>query len=207
MKFITSERMKRESLEWGELIEPNEHSDFWHHEIVDSTGKVFIGVVHEDGSVETAYTMWDSIDTFERFKVRPILRHYSGHVTTTVHWDRDTNLMFCERSHRSTCDTEIYRIAVSEVLDWFLGATEHDVMELAKTGHVCLIVPAQLKEQIEKVAAAEDRSFNAWVITRLSECIEDDRSRTSLAQAADRRQRFKEIIERAKERRALLVSN
>jgi hypothetical protein len=207
MEFITSERMKRESLEWGELIEPNEHSDFWHHEIVDSTGKVFIGVVHKDGSVETAYTMWDSIDTFERFKVRPILHHYSGHVTTTVHWDRDTNVLFCERSHRSSCDTEIYRIAGSEVLDWFLGATEHDVMELAKTGHVCLIVPAQLKEQIEKVAAAEDRSFNAWVITRLSECIEDDRSRASLAQAADRRERFKEIIERAKERRTLPVSN
>jgi hypothetical protein len=55
MKFITNERMKNEKLEWGELIGPNEHGNFWHHEIVDSSGEVYIGVVYEDGAVETAY--------------------------------------------------------------------------------------------------------------------------------------------------------
>jgi hypothetical protein len=55
MKLITNKRMKNENLEWGELIEPNEHADFWHHEIVDSSGEVHIGVVYEDRAVETPY--------------------------------------------------------------------------------------------------------------------------------------------------------
>ena len=62
MKFIKYERMKSENLDWGDLIEPNEHADSWHHEIVDSTGEVHIGVLYEDGAVETAYCVWDSVD-------------------------------------------------------------------------------------------------------------------------------------------------
>ena len=76
MKFITNEKMKNEKLEWGELIEPNEHADFWHHEIVDSSGEVHIGVVYQDGAVETAYAVWDSVDTIGRFEARPILHSY-----------------------------------------------------------------------------------------------------------------------------------
>ena len=68
--------MKSDKLEWGELIEPNEHADFWHHEIVDTSGEVHIGVVYEDGAVETAYAVWDSVDTIERFEARPILHSY-----------------------------------------------------------------------------------------------------------------------------------
>src|ERR1700730_11728269 len=77
MKLISNERMKTENLTWGELIAPNEHPKFWHHEIVDSTGQVHIGVVYENGAVETACAKWDSIDTFERFRGRPILNQYS----------------------------------------------------------------------------------------------------------------------------------
>ena len=80
MKLISNERMKSENLTWGELIAPNEHAKFWHHEIVDSTGQVFIGVVYENGTVETAYALWDSDETFEHFEVRPVLHYYGEHV-------------------------------------------------------------------------------------------------------------------------------
>jgi hypothetical protein len=194
MKLISNERMKSENLEWGELIEPNEHADFWHHEILDSTGQVFIGVVYEDGAVETAYAGWDSVDTFERFKVRPILHHYSERVTRTLHVNQDTKELFCERSHRNSCDTHIYRVGSSELLDLFLNAAEDDLIELPETGHVCISLPAQLKEQIAKVAGAENQSFKDWVIGRLSESAQDQRSRDSLVQAADREKRFSELL-------------
>jgi hypothetical protein len=160
----------------GELVEPNEHSEFWHHEIIDSTGKVFIGVLYENGAVETAYTMWDSVDTIERFEARPILHHYSGRVTRTLHSNRDTNELFCERSHRNSCDTEIYRVRSSELLEWFLGITEHDLLELPNTGHVCISLPAELREQIGQVTAAEHQSLNEWVVSRLSEAAQDESS-------------------------------
>ena len=54
MKFIKNDQMKSENLNLGDIIEPNEHADFWHHEIVDRAGEVYIGVVHDDGTVETA---------------------------------------------------------------------------------------------------------------------------------------------------------
>ena len=104
MKFIEHEKMKSENLESGELTAPNEHSDFWHYEIVDSTGEVHIGVIYEHGAVETAYAVWDSVDSFERFEPRPILHHYNGSVTRTLHWNQDTNEMFCERAHRKSIE-------------------------------------------------------------------------------------------------------
>ena len=138
MKFIEHERMKSEKLDWGELIEPNGHADFWHHEIVDSTGEVHIGVVYENGSVETACCVWDSADTVERFEAGPILHHYSGRVTQTLHLKRDTNELFCERSHRNSCDTQIYRVRSPELLAWFLGVTEYELIELRiRTGSHC----------------------------------------------------------------------
>jgi hypothetical protein len=158
MKFIEHEKMKSKNLEWGELIAPNEHSYFWHHEIVDSTVEVHIGVVYEDGA-ETAYAVWDSVDTFERFEPRPILYHYNGSVTRTLHWDQVTNELFCERAHRSTCDTQIYRVRGSELSQWFLSITERDIMELPNTGPLCISLPPQLKEQIQRIAAAEHQSL------------------------------------------------
>jgi len=117
MKFIDHSKMKTENLDWGELIEPNERADFCHHEIVDSAGEVYIGVVYDDGAVETAYAMWDTVDTFERFQVRPVMYHCNGRVTRTLHWNQDTDELFCERSHRNSCDTKIYRAKSSELLE------------------------------------------------------------------------------------------
>jgi hypothetical protein len=190
--------MKSENLEWGELIEPNEHSAFWHHEIVDSTGQVHIGVVDENGAVETACATWDSVDTFERFQGRPILHRYGEYVTRTLHWNQDANQLFCEESYRNSCDTQIFRVADSELLDWFLNATEDDLIQLPETGHVCIGLPAQLKERIAQVAAAENRSFREWVVGRLSEAVEDERSWASLAQAADRTKRLRELFKQMK---------
>jgi hypothetical protein len=207
VKLISNERMKREKLEWGELIGPNEHAEFWHHEIVDSTGQVFIGVVYKNGAVGTAYTIWDSVETFERFETRPILRYYGEHVNITLHWNNHTHELFCERSHRNSCDTYIYPETASELLDLFLSASEDDLIELPETGHVCISLPAQLKQQIEEVAAAENQSLKDWVISRLSQSAKDERSRASLAQAADRGKRFREHIKRIKDGRALPVSN
>jgi hypothetical protein len=134
MKFLKNDKMKNENLDWGKLIEPNEHADFWHHEIVDSAGEVYIGVVHEDGAVETAYAMWDSVDTFERFQVRPVMHHYSGRVCRTLHWNQDTDELFCERSHRNSCSTSIYRVTGAELLEWFLTVGKDDVIELPQMG-------------------------------------------------------------------------
>jgi hypothetical protein len=202
MKLISNERMKSENLEWGELIEPNDHSDFWHHEIVDSTGQVFIGVVYENGTVETPCATWDSVDTFERFRGRPILNQYSEYVARTLHWNQDANQLFCEESYRNSCDIYIHQVASSELLEWFLSANEDDLIELPESGHVCVSLPAQLREQIAQVAAAENRSLKDWVARRLSEAVEDERSRGSLAQAADRRKRFKDLLERIRASRA-----
>jgi hypothetical protein len=134
MKFISHEQMKAENLEWGELIAPNEHAKFWHYEIVDSTGQVFIGAVYENGTVETAYALWDSVETFEHFEVRPVLHYYGEHVTRTVHWNQDTNELFCERSHRNSCDVKICRVAGSEISDLFLNAREDDLIEVPRQG-------------------------------------------------------------------------
>jgi len=202
MKFITNEKMKNEKLEWGELIEPNEHADFWHHEIVDSSGEVHIGVVYEDGAVETAYAVWDSVDTIERFEARPILRCYRGRETRTLHWYREADELFCELSHRNTCNTYIYRLKGSELLDWFLAASEHDVIELLNTGHASISLPVELREKIVRVAAAENRSFKDWVVSRLSESAEDERSHASLAHAAERRKQFKEVLNQIRASRA-----
>ena len=202
MKLISNERMKSENLEWGELIEPNDHSDFWHHEIVDSTGQVFIGVVYENGTVETPCATWDSVDTFERFRGRPILNQYSEYVTRTLHWNQDANQLFCEESYRNSCDIYIHQVAGSELLEWFLSANEDDLMELPESGHVCISLPAQLRKEIAEVAAAENRSLKEWVIRRLSEAAEDERSRASLAQAAEGRKRFEEVLERIRASRA-----
>jgi hypothetical protein len=190
--------MISENLEWGELIEPNEHSDFWHHEILDSTGQVFIGVVHVNGAVETPGAMWDSVDTFERFQARPILHHHIDYVTRTLHWNQDTNELFGEQCYRNVGEARIYRLAGSELLDWILHANEDHLIELPETGHVCISLPAQLKERIAQVAAAENRSFREWVVSRLSEAVDDERSRAGLAQAADRTKRLKELFKQMK---------
>jgi hypothetical protein len=107
MKFISHEQMKSGNLTWGELIAPNEHSKFWHHEIVDSTGQVFIGVVYENGTVETPCATWDSVDTFERFQGRPVLHYYGEYANRTLHWNQDANQLFCEESYRNSCDIYI----------------------------------------------------------------------------------------------------
>jgi hypothetical protein len=195
MKFIANEKMKSENLEWGELIEPNEHAAFWHHEIVDSSGEVHIGVVYEDGAVETAYAVWDSVDTIERFDGRPILHCHHGRETRTLHWNREANELFCERSHRNTCNTHISRVGVPELLDRFLGISDHDWMELPETGHICINLPARLKKEVEQVAAAENLSLRDWVIGQLSEAAHDERSRASLDQARDREKRLAEVLE------------
>ena len=200
MKFISNERMKSENLESGELIEPNEHSDFWHHEIVDSTGQVFTGVVYENGAVETPDALWDCVDTLARFQARPILHHRSDHVTRTLHWNQDTNELFSEQCYRNVGEAWIYRVAGSELLDCILDATGDDLIELPETGHVCISLPAQLKERIAQVATAENRSFKDWVVSRLSEAVEDERSRASLAQAAGRTKRLKELFKQMKHR-------
>jgi hypothetical protein len=202
MKLISNERMKSENLTWGELIAPNEHSKFWHHEIVDSTGQVLIGAVYGNGTVETAYALWDSVETFEHFEVRPVLHYYGEHVNRTLHWNQDTNELFCERSHRNSCDVKIYRVAGSEISDLFLNASEDDLIEVPETGHVCISLPAQLRKEIAEVAAAENRSLKEWVIRRLSEAAEDERSRASLAQAAERGKRFEEVLEQIRASRA-----
>ena len=202
MKFIMNEKMKNEKLEWGELIGPNEHADFWHHEIVDSSGEVHIGVVYEDGAVETAYAVWDSVDTIERFEARPIVHSYRGRETRTLHWNREANELFCELSHRNTCNTYIYRLKDCELLDWFLAASEHDVMKLPNTGHVIISLPAELKQEIEQIAAAENLSLKDWAIGRLFEAAHDERSRASLAQAAEGRERFKEVLKQIRASRA-----
>jgi hypothetical protein len=75
-------------------------------------------------------------------------------------------------------------------------------MELPESGHVCVSLPAQLREQIAQVAAAENRSLKDWVARRLSEAVEDERSRGSLAQAAERRKQFKDLLERIRASRA-----
>jgi hypothetical protein len=59
-------------------------------------------------------------------------------------------------------------------------------------------LPAQLKKQGEQVAAAENLSLRDWVIGRLFEAVDDERSRASLAQAADARKRFKELLKQMK---------
>jgi hypothetical protein len=75
-------------------------------------------------------------------------------------------------------------------------------MELPHTGHLYITLPPQLKEQIQRIGAAEHQSLNRWVIARLSECSEDEQSRASLAQAAHQNKRLKEVIDRIKDRRA-----
>jgi hypothetical protein len=192
MRFIKNEKMKSENLDWGELIEPNEHADFWHHEIVDSAGEVYIGVVYDDGAVETAYATWDSIDTFERFQVLPVMHRYSGRVRRTLHWNRDTDELFCERSHRNSCSTSIYRITRAELVELFLSVREDDKIELPKMEDVCTSPPAEPKHQIERGIDAELPSLEDWVIKCLSE--------SALAQAADSKDFVREFVEYIKTR-------
>src|SRR5260370_34827291 len=145
MKFIAHLKMKSENLDWGEPIEPNEHSEFWHHEIVDSNGEVHIGVIYEDGAVEAGYAVWDSVDTFERFQARPILHRHGDHVTTTIHWNRDTDELFCERCYRNSCEARIQRVAGSELLDLLIDATADDLLELPTPGPVSILLPSHLQ--------------------------------------------------------------
>jgi hypothetical protein len=93
-------------------------------------------------------------------------------------------------------------VAGSEISDLFLNASEDDLIVLPETGHVCISLPAQLRKEIAEVAAAENRSLKEWVIRRLSEAAEDERSRASLAQAAERGKRFEEVLEQIRASRA-----
>ena len=68
-------------------------------------------------------------------------------------------------------------------------------MELPETGHICINLPAQLKKEVEQVAAAENLSLRDWVIGQLSEAAHDERSRASLDQARDREKRLAEVLE------------
>ena len=151
-----------------------------------------------DRQPETPDAVWDSVDTLERFQARPILQHHIDHVTRTLHWNQDTNELVCEQCYRNVGESRIYRVAGSELLDWILDANEDHLIELPETGHVCISLPAQLKERIAQVAAAENRSFKDWVVSRLSEAVEDEPSRASLAQAAARMKRLKELFEQMK---------
>jgi hypothetical protein len=143
-------------------------------------------VVHDDGAVETAYAMWDSVDTFVRFQVRPVMYHYSGRVRRTLHWNRDTDELFCERSHRNSCSTSIYRVTGAELLEWFCTVGEDDVIELPQMGDACVSPPAKPRQQNEGLVAGEFPSLEDWVIKRLSE--------SALAQAADSKDFVRELV-------------
>jgi hypothetical protein len=89
-----------------------------------------------------------------------------------------------------------------------LNSTEDDLIELPQTEHICVSLPAQLGDQILEVAAAENQSFNDWVVSRLSESVKDERCRASLAQAAVREEKqLSELIERLKDHRAVPAGN
>jgi hypothetical protein len=195
MKFISDEKMERENLDWGIIVEPNEHANFWHHEIVDGDGQVYIGVIYDDGAVETAHAWWDSMETFERFKNEPLMHHCSQRMSRTLHANFESNELFCEYSHRNSSDTDILRVEAPQVLKWFSEVSKHDVIQLPKTGHICISLPPELKDQIEEIAAAERKSVTEWTVGRLSQCAQDERSRASLAQYAERQKRFAAFIE------------
>jgi hypothetical protein len=136
--------------------------------------------------------MWDTVDTFERFQVRPVMHHYSGRVRRTLHWNQDTDELFCERSHRNSCSTSIYRVTRAELVELFLSVREDDKVEIPKMEDVCTSPPAESKHQIERGIAAEFPSLEDWVIKRLSE--------SALAQAADSKDFVREFVEYIKTR-------
>jgi hypothetical protein len=189
MKLIRHSKMKSENLDWGEVIAPNKHADFWHHEITDSASEVYIGVIHDDGAVETVYAKWDSVDTFAHFQVRPVMYHNSGHVQKTLHWNPDTDQLFCERN---SCETSIYRVTRAELVELFLSVREDDKIELLKMEDVRTSPPAEPKHQIERGSAAEFPPFEDWLIKRLSE--------SALAHAADSKEFVQKLIEYIKSR-------
>jgi hypothetical protein len=197
-QFISKKRVEDEHLTFTRLrdsnICPEDLPTDIDYGIIDADGVIYAGIIREDGAIDDAYTSWDNLDTYHRFNRRPkaVARKDDGWYRQTLFWNGDIDEFFLEHAARNQCQVSMSPVSADYVAAWLLELHEGHEVEFPQTGHLAISLPAKLRQEIGKVAAAENKPKSDWIVHRLEECVRDERSQASLK---DHAKRNSEIVE------------
>jgi hypothetical protein len=194
--------------------------------IVDADGVVYDGILGEDGTVDEGWFGYDSPKTFEYFSRykdeynslpkdasrEPSFVYVAETCLGKMHYllrqEKTTGQLFLHSYHRQVSPSDfIAAVAtVQQLASWLFDLHEQRTVIFPQTGHLVVNLPEELRWQIERLAGLAGRSERDWIVERLTECTQDERSIATLAKEQELRSSrdatAKEIIERLKERQA-----
>jgi hypothetical protein len=75
---------------------------------------------------------------------------------------------------------------------------EQQTVIFSQTGHFVVNLPQELRQQIERLAYLEHRTERDWMVERLTECVQDERSTATLAKDQERQRRDAEILKQVR---------
>ena len=235
VRLISEQRVRDEKLEWlkptiaGDNLSyvPADDKDLYggHGKIVDAQGVVYDGILCEGGTVDEGWFGYDSPQTFEYFS-RPKDEYNSlpknaspepsfvylaetclGNMHYLLRQQKETRHIFSHRYHRQCSRSDFIAAVetVQQLASWLFNLGEQQTVIFPQTGHLVVNLPDELRQQIERLAYLERRSERDWIVERLTECVQDERSTATLAKEQERQGRdetAKDIIARLKARQA-----
>jgi hypothetical protein len=183
--------------------------------IVDADGIVYDGILGEDGTVDEGWFVYDSADTFEYFSLgkdeyysRPkdgpyepsfvyLAETWVGNMHYFLRREKDTGKLFFHSFHRISYPSD-YIAAVdttARLESWLFNLHEQQTVIFPQTGHFVVSLPEEVLNQIERLARLEDRTTRDWIVERLRECTQDERSTAALAAQEARRKSEAALLE------------
>jgi hypothetical protein len=226
VRLISKQRVSDEKLEWlkptiaGDNVSylPADDKDLYggHGKIIDAEGVVYDGILYEGGTVDEGWFEYDCPQTFECFsqykdaynsQPKDVSREPSfvdlaetclGNMHYSLQQEKRTGHIFSHSYHRQCSPSDFIAAVdtVEQLASWLFGLHEEQTVIFAQTGHLVVNLPEELRQQIERLAYLERRSERDWIVERLTECVQDERSTATLAKEEERQRRDAAIMER-----------
>jgi hypothetical protein len=84
---------------------------------------------------------------------------------------------------------------VQKLSCWLLDLHEQQTVDFPQTGHIAVSLPVELRKQIQHLAGFENLTLRDWIVERLRECTQDERSTAALAAKEARRKSEAALLE------------
>jgi hypothetical protein len=204
------------TLSYGPACDPTQDMYAGRCKIVDADGAVYDGILRDDGSVDEGWFVYDSADTFEYFSrskdeynnqpqdalhepsMVDVAETWAGYWHYSLRQDKETGQLFSHSYHRQSYPSDFIAAVdtVPRLASWLFDLHEQQTVIFPQTGHFVVSLPNELRDQIKRLAHLEDQTTRDWIVQRLSECTQDERSTAALALQEARRKRVAALIEK-----------